>query len=313
MIRYGWFTSASESELDEISDLLHRAAEYDREPEFSTVDFADVKNDLAGTGSGKILLVRLLARTIDVIDEVPEKIAAIVRLTPSGGSVAHASIVVDPDLRSRGIVTLFVETAGLDTSATDGWLGSGFHEIRCWAKGNHPASGRLADRWMISRTKLMWKIVRPRSSDSASGPGMVRVIAGADDPFFQGAPSWTDPSSVLFGGRSLADYATMAGRKAVAVFDENNELIAVFGIGDEIVWVDEVGRCATLEQFVFSENATSASRRAAIALVTAYVDADVRKVGLIAYVDSDDTAAVGAFRINDFQHDRTDVQYAVHS
>ncbi|OZE93184.1 hypothetical protein CH299_27940 [Rhodococcus sp. 14-2686-1-2] len=298
--------------MTEISDLLHRAAQYDREPEFSTVDFTDVENDLAGDGSGTILLVYLLARTIDVIDEVPESIAAVIRLTPSSGSVAHASIVVDPDLRSRGIVTLFVEMAGLDASTSDGWLGSGFHEIRCWAKGNHPASGRLADRWMIPRAKSMWKIVRPRSSGSAAALGTVRVITGVEDPFFESTPSWINRSSVRFGGRLLAEYASAPGREALAVFGGDNEVLAVAGVGGEAVWVGEVGRCVTLEQLVFADNLASAPRREALARIAAYVDLDAREVGLVAYVDSDDAAAVGAFRVNGFQHDRTDVQYTVH-
>ena len=42
MIKYEWRTSLSPDESAELSDLLGRAAEYDAEPEYNRIDFADV-------------------------------------------------------------------------------------------------------------------------------------------------------------------------------------------------------------------------------------------------------------------------------
>ena len=45
MIKYEWRASLSPDESAELSDLLGRAAEYDAEPEYSRIDFADVDRE----------------------------------------------------------------------------------------------------------------------------------------------------------------------------------------------------------------------------------------------------------------------------
>ena len=42
MIKYEWRTESESDEAAELADLLARAADYDAEPDYSTIDFADV-------------------------------------------------------------------------------------------------------------------------------------------------------------------------------------------------------------------------------------------------------------------------------
>lgn len=212
MIKYEWRTEASDSEQDQIRALLTRAAEYDKEPEFSTIEWEDVAHDLESGGPARILLVSLLAQQVDKQEFVPERIASVLRLTPLSDDVAAAQLVVDPDLRSRGITTLFIETAGFETHSEDGWFGSGFRSIRSWARGNHPASGRLSDRWLIQSTQRSWKIVRPHQAGTShessyilhdlSSPSVDNTLSNAASRLF---------ASDVFGalGRRLGDYTSV--------------------------------------------------------------------------------------------------------
>ena len=40
-------------------------------------------------------------------------------------------------------MTLLLEQVGVDTTAPDGWTGTGAHTVTAWARGNHPAAGRI--------------------------------------------------------------------------------------------------------------------------------------------------------------------------
>ena len=73
----------------------------------------------------------------------PDRIAGLIRLKCLPDGSANASAVIDPQLRSIGIMTLLVERVGLDTERPGGWLDTGAHTVTAWAQGNHPG-GRPA-------------------------------------------------------------------------------------------------------------------------------------------------------------------------
>src|SRR5262249_38601474 len=74
----------------------------------------------------------------------PERIAGLLRLSCSPDGSANASAVVDPRLRSIGIMTLLVERVGLDATRRGGWLDTGAHTVTAWAPGNPPPRRRPA-------------------------------------------------------------------------------------------------------------------------------------------------------------------------
>ena len=172
MIKYEWRTDLSAAESDELADVLQRAAIYDAEPGYSTIDFDDVQRSLAiGRSADKHLLIWMLAHATTMTEpETPERIAGLLRLSDVSQGRADATAVIDPRLRSIGIMTLLLEQVGLDTAGPEGWLGTGAHTITCWARGNHPATGRLSNRFLIPRTRRVWQLIRGTEPTRTSRP-----------------------------------------------------------------------------------------------------------------------------------------------
>lgn len=146
MITYEWRTGLRAAEAEELADLLDRAARYDAEPEYSTIEFNDVASSMASTDSAdRHLLIWLLPDT-----DTPQRIAGLVRLTGTAGD-AEAVVVIDPELRSLGIMTLLLEKLSTDCGAK---------AVVVWARGSHPAAGRLSKRFLIPPTRRVWKLIR---------------------------------------------------------------------------------------------------------------------------------------------------------
>jgi mycothiol synthase len=127
MIKYEWRNRLSPAESAELADLLQRAAAYDAEPEYSSIDFADVEQAMSQADSPvRHLVIWMLpyATAMGERDE-PERIAGLLRLVFTSENQGEVTVVIDPRLRSKGIMTLLVEQVGLDTTAPDGWMGTG--------------------------------------------------------------------------------------------------------------------------------------------------------------------------------------------
>ncbi len=289
MIKYEWRDSLDPDEVAELKDLLDRAAAYDAAPEYSTIDFEDVQRSLTNNDSrAKHLVIWMLpyGTALGAPDE-PERVAGLMRLITGDDGTARATIVIDPRLRSIGIVTLLLEQVGLDTSGPDGWLGTGAHTVTAWAQGNHPAAARLSNRFLIPRTRRVWKLIRSTDSaeDATAAPVLEHLSASALDD-----AQWADftAKADIFGLRD-------AGRVVGAVELDRTPSDS-----------EEFGRCATITTYRATPTASVPERRrllegaAAIAHETGFD-------GLIAYVDSDDAHWVNAARLAGFQHDRTDV------
>ncbi len=283
MIKYEWITELSESEADELADLLSRAAAYDAESGYTTIDFADVRRSLVTEDSpDRHLLIWMLPRATAMDSpEAPECIAGLLRLEGAASGRAEATAVIDPALRSIGIMTLLLEQVGLDTCDAAGWLGSGAHTITSWARGNHPASGRLSNRFLIASTRRVWQLVRGIESDSDLAAPVLE-------------PSGSTESGARYTLREM-------GR-----------IVGSATLNRRPVFTDEIGDCAVIAEIDAPPSAPPGALRRLLEGAVA-VAGEAGLCGAIVHVDSDDAGLVNAARLAGFHHDRTDVRYQIGS
>jgi mycothiol synthase len=291
MIKYEWRSALSGEELTELADLLARAAAYDAEPEYNTIDVDQVNQAMAQPDpSVRHLLIWMLPRATAMGEpDEPQRIAGLLRLVFTSDHDAEATAVIDPQLRSIGIMTLLLERIGVDTTALGGWNGTGAHTLTAWARGNHPAADRLSNRFLIPRTRRIWKLIRSTDSAQAAATPVLEPIA----------------ESVL---GDLGWASTMTANPPVHALREAGTIVGVVTLDLRPIGSEEFGRCATIDRIVASPHADAGARRRLVDGAAA-VARDAGLSGLIVYVDSDDTAIVNACRLAGFQHDRTDVRY----
>ena len=289
MIKYDWRTSLHADESAELAEMLGRAAAYDAEPEYTTIDYRDVERTMAQPDSGfhHLLIWMLPHATALGAPDHPERLAGLLRLTPVRDGVSEASIVIDPDLRSIGIVTLLLERIGLQTSPPDGLLGTRAQTVTAWARGNHPATGRISNRFLIPRTRRVWKLIRAVGSvDEISGAPVLEPVTGSSlqDLGWPGQDATGD-------GHALR---------------QNGSVTGVVGLDLSPVRSEEFGSCATVQWMATAPHADRRTRRQLLDGAAA-TEQEAGLAGLIIHVDSDDAALVNACRLAGFQHDRTDV------
>ncbi len=309
MIKYEWRTSLDDAESAELRDLLTRAAAYDAEPEYNSIDFDDVVASMANSGT-RHLVIWMLPRP-HALDEPPEpqRIAGLIRFVDGDDGWADGTVVIEPDLRSIGIMTLLIEQVGLDVSAAEGWLGSGIHKIRAWARGNHPASGRITDRNLVPRTQQIWKLIR--EIERADNAPDVRNLAAAHKT---AAVSFLD--DITRTGAAQTPAIDRARRDIAASDSDERPVLGLFS-GDRIdglvgldltpVPSEEFGRCGSI-RYLLTRNGTRDEMKSLILGTTA----PLRAAGLeavIVYVESVADELVAVCRLTGFQHDRTDIRY----
>jgi len=296
MIKYEWRTSLSPDESAELSDLLGRATGYDAEPEYNRIDFADVDRAMSQSDSSQhhLLIWMLPHATAMGEPDQPERIAGLLRLRCLPDGSAHASAVVDPQLRSIGIMTLLLERLGLDTARPGGWLDTGAHTVAAWAQGNHPAAGRLSNRFLIPRTRRIWKLIC--SADAVEDTTAAPVLEPIDN-------------------EALADLGWVPaplGSDHTYALREAGRIVGVTALDLRAVPSEGFGRCGSIVA-AFASPAADAPQRRRLLDGAAAVVHEAGMTGVIIHVDSDDTGMVNACRLAGFQHDRTDVRYQIGS
>jgi len=162
--------------------------------------------------------------------------------------------------------------------------------VTAWARGNHPAAGRLSNRFLIPRTRRVWKLIR--STESAEEAVAAPVLEPIDDSALQDL-GWASQMSGDVRAHALREAGRVAGVAALSLAAVESE---------------EFGRCATIKRAIAAPNADArAGRRLLDGAAAAAHQAGLS--GVIIYVDSDDTGLVNACRLAGFQHDRTDVRF----
>ncbi|CDO90231.1 hypothetical protein AWC29_26685 [Mycobacterium triplex] len=294
MIKYEWRNSLSPDERAELSDLLRRAASYDAEPEYNRIDFTDVDRAMSQSDSSqRHLLIWMLPHATAMGEpDQPERIAGLLRLRCLPDGSAHASAVIDPRLRSIGIMTLLVERVGLDTSSPGGWLDTGAHTVTAWAQGNHPAAGRLSNRFLIPRTRRVWKLIR--SAEAVEDATAAPVLEPVDDVALA----------------ELSWVPAPPGNDHTYALRESGRILGVVALDLRATTSEEFGRCATIVSAFAPPGAEVPPRRRLLDGAAAVVH-EAGLTGVVIYVDSDDTGTVNACRLAGFQHDRTDVRYQI--
>jgi hypothetical protein len=290
MIKYEWRSALSTEELTELADLLARAAAYDAEPEYNTIDIDQVNQTMTQPDSVRHLLIWMLPHATAMGEpDQPQRIAGLLRLVFTSDHDAEATVVIDPQLRSIGIMTLLLERIGVDTTASGGWNGTNAHTLTAWARGNHPAADRLSNRFLIPRTRRIWKLIRATDSAQAAAAPVLELIA----------------ESML---DDLGWASTMTASPPVHALREAGSIVGVATLDLRAVGSEEFGRCATIDRIVAAPHADAGAPRRLLEGAAAIAH-DAGLTGLIIYVDSDDADLVNACRLAGFQHDRTDVRY----
>lgn len=294
MIKYEWRTSLTPDESAELSDLLGRAAIYDAEPEYTTIDFGDVSRAMAQSdSSARHLLIWMLPHATAMGEpDQPERIAGLIRLESAPDGSANASAVIDPKLRSIGIMTLLLERVGLDTARPGGWLDTGAHSVSGWAQGAHPAASRLSDRFLIPRTRRIWKLIR--SADAVEDATAAPVLESLDD-----------------GARAeLGWLPAPRGNDRNYALREGGRIVGAVALNFRPVSSEEFGRCATITSAFAAPGADVLPLRRLLDGAAALAH-EAEMSGVIIHVDSNNAELVNACRLASFQHDRTDVRYQI--
>jgi mycothiol synthase len=186
MISYAWRPSFGPQEERELREMLAAAAAADAEPGFPAVSL----DQPYGRGASH-LVVRLLPDS-RAGHQGSSPMAAYLRVEPDpDGGPATVRYVVRPEFRSRGISTLLLETLGLELGAAGGWAGTGAPALRVWARGDHPAAQRMAqrfERYGVQAARRQWQLTAP-----------LRDRPGPEDL----AP-WYDPESGALAGYGAA-------------------------------------------------------------------------------------------------------------
>lgn len=288
MIRYEWRSELTTDEADELADMLRRAAEFDAEPEYSSIDFADVYRTLGSPNARHLVIWMLPHATVLGEPDHPERIAGLLRLTMTADNSAEAAIVVDPRLRSIGITTSLLERIGLHTDTPAGWAGTGARKVTAWARGNHPAAGRLSSRFLIPRTRRLWKLIRSTSEKPPAAPLLERMDVAAVDSL-----GWAPAVRGIAQAYALHEDGCATG---IVALDPTPVTSAEFGDSATVLWA-----------VIAPDSPTTARRHLVTGAAT--VAHDQGFTGLTCHVDSDDAAMVNACRLSDFQHDRTDAYF----
>ncbi len=151
-----------------------------------------------------------------------------------------------------------------------------------------PASGRISNRFLIARTRRVWKLVRPTASvnEAAGAPELepISTTALAEFPWASTLNETAGPHHAL--RRAAASSVRRHGL-------HRGGIRGVWPLRDRA----STGRHAPAD----------ANSRKRLLNGAAALAHEAGLTGLVIHVDSDDAAWVNVCRLVNFQHDRTDV------
>jgi mycothiol synthase len=305
MIGYAWRTGFGAAEESELREMLAEAADADAEAGFPRVSL-----DQPYLADASHLVVRLLPDERAGRDApAASPLAAYLRVEPDpDGGPATARYVVRPAFRSRGISTLLLERLGLDLRAPGGWAGTGVPAVRIWARGDHPAAERIADRFErfgVQTARKQWQLLAPLRPDGQLGPD------GRPGPDRRPARPIADAAEQA----AVADlWCRCAGLPELPGHAE----VLVTGVGSGVsgaAWFDpqagertEYGTAGLIIAVLAAGPDGAAIRAELLSAAMAGLRDRGLRVAAIA-VDTQDYALARSCRLLGFRHDRTDTEY----
>lgn len=319
MISYQWCSELDSGERDEVLALVTVAAEYDEEAGFSRIH----PDDVTSTSRDGVRIHHLpvkARRDLVAREDAPLVIVAYLHLRVDAEGLGTVQFVVHPDYRSRGIATTLVEEIGLDTTAPDGWAGTGAAALRCWAYGTHPASGRLTRRFDITPVSRLWTLFRHLSGPFASPLDEVSVPGGIT---LTEARSLDDPAAIR-SIEHVLDAAALVPAQRERLADEirrdgGSVLVAADSTGAALgfVWFDPAlfTHIELEAAWVRALVLTASARRSGVGtalLVTAL--GALRDAGAhiaLIRIDPDDAGAVRMCRLLSFEQEEEHSCYQV--
>jgi mycothiol synthase len=168
-------TELREDDAAELAAMIVRAAAYDEEAGFSTVDLHAVPDD-------NTEVFHVISRlTPGMHGSIETPIAAYLRLAVDRAGGAVAQLLVRPEHRSLGIATLTLEL--LAEREGDGWAGMGVVSVSCWAKGDHPAAERMSRRFGAEVEGATWLLLRGQERLVVDPADETAVLTARHDGF----------------------------------------------------------------------------------------------------------------------------------
>lgn len=301
LIDYEWHDSVSEELVDDLSAFARLARSYDFEAGFTALDEVAGPTDPEPAGW---LVVRRRASDGGG-EELPGP--AIVAVVTVAGldefGVGTARLVVAPEHRSQGIATLLIEK--LFAEAAPAWFGTGIRGVRAIADGDHPAAGRIGREFGFDVVEETWWLLRMIRQPVAVVPGTpnatVTVVESVQPAVLHRGVAVPAAAGDDVAARSLTERVyTLSTAAAGATATTRHG-------------VDGSGRADQLARLSFGHGVALLEPEGIFALVDEAV-AGLASAGagaVVAEVNPAHGAVVRACRQRFFQHDQSNLVYAV--
>jgi mycothiol synthase len=313
MIEREWITALSPDTDAEARAILEAAEDYDREQGFSVVDYRAMVNDLADPNSpNRIMLVHYIPsdQAERENEDVERTLAAVLRAELADDGRARVSYTVNPDLRSLGVTTLLVEEMGLPGRNGNAWAAAGIREITTWARGNHPAAGRLTNRFEIPSTQEVWRLFRELKDEDRRLPdhGFSFRVADTVTPAVESYAAKVENTQRPAPG--LVQAITRDDRHVLLAEDSAGTVVGAASIDTRTTDDLFIGKWADID---FTSTDPDADER----LILWLLDAVIKEARnqpmdtLVLHVEPEDEDLVHAVRLLGFVHERTDVAYQI--
>ncbi|MFZ0715646.1 GNAT family N-acetyltransferase [Mycobacterium sp.] len=298
LIDYQWHDTLSGDLLDELAAFSRAARTYDAEAGFTALDEVAGPTDPAPAGW---LVAR--RRVADGGVEEPTMVAVVSVVGVDEFGVGTARLVVAPTHRSQGIATLLLEK--LFAEAAPAWFGTGIRGVRAIADGDHPAAGRIGRTFgfdVVEETWWLLRMIRQPAVDVPAGHDATVTAVESVQP------------AVLHHGVAVPAGASTEG--PTRTLTERVYALSTATAGATATTrhgVDESGRPDQLARMSFGHGVALLDPEGIFALLDEAV-AGLASAGagaVLAEVNPAHGAVVRACRQRFFQHDQSNLVYAV--
>lgn len=301
LIEYEWFAEIRDDLRDELRSFARQAMAYDAEAGFTMI--RDLESPPSNpSGAPRHLVARLTSESDYHSGGQLAAYLAVSDVDEQG--VGQAVLVVAPHLRSRGIATLLVEKLSRESPTAD-WFGTGLKGLRARADGSHPAASRLARRFGFPVVRETWLLLRMIRGAGRQVPAEESRSVDVDErvmgaTVLAGVPV---PSSAIVPahGRRLFERTYRLQGDSAGGQLSTRQSVSEEGVPDRMAWMSYSPAASGMRVDDIEALITRATR-------------DLGAAGarlVMAEVDPSAEAIVRASRRTYFQHDQSNLVFAV--